>query len=121
MKHFRGALVEFVKELLKPTWHEGLLMRDAYKMIVKKAVDKIINSLTLDQIPEMAESIKQYLSVSKPKVAKLIEVSTLKQSGCFKKQLILCHNTLAGAMETSGAVYLEGRLPEIDRVTQLLE
>ncbi|KAJ8534899.1 hypothetical protein K7X08_016627 [Anisodus acutangulus] len=71
--HFRGALVEFVKELLKPTWHEGLLMRDAYKMIVKKAVDKIINSLTPDQIPKMAESIKQYLSVSKPKVAKLIE------------------------------------------------
>lgn len=75
IKHFRAALVEFVKELLKPTWHEGLLMRDAYKMIVKKAVDKIINSLTLEQVPDTTESINQYLSVSKPKVAKLIEVS----------------------------------------------
>ncbi|MCE0481935.1 hsp70 nucleotide exchange factor fes1 [Datura stramonium] len=73
MKHFRAALVEFVKELLKPTWHEGLLMRDAYKMIVKKAVDKIINSLTPDQIPDTTESINQYLSISKTKVAKLIE------------------------------------------------
>ncbi|XP_016545182.2 uncharacterized protein LOC107845399 isoform X2 [Capsicum annuum] len=73
MKHFRAALVEFVKELLKPTWHEGLLMKDAYKMIVKKAVDKIINSLTPDQIPDTTESINQYISVSKPKVAKLIE------------------------------------------------
>lgn len=73
MKHFRAALVEFVKELLKPTWHEGLLMKDVYKMIVKKAVDKIINSLTPDQVPDTTESINQYLSVSKPKVAKLIE------------------------------------------------
>ncbi|XP_016509529.1 uncharacterized protein LOC107826996 isoform X1 [Nicotiana tabacum] len=73
LKHFRAALVEFVKELLKPTWHEGLLIRDAYKMIVKKSVDKVINSLQPDQIPDTTESIKQYLSVSKPKVAKLIE------------------------------------------------
>ncbi|XP_060202964.1 protein FRIGIDA-ESSENTIAL 1-like isoform X2 [Lycium barbarum] len=73
MKHFRAALVDFVKELLKPTWHEGRLMKDAYKMIVKKAVDKIINSLTPDQIPDTTESINQYLSVSKSKVAKLIE------------------------------------------------
>lgn len=80
MKHFRAALVEFVKELLKPTWHEGLLMKDAYKMIVKKAVDKIINSLTPDQIPDTTESINQYISVSKPKVAKLIEVSQPSQT-----------------------------------------
>ncbi|CAN4117451.1 unnamed protein product [Withania somnifera] len=73
MKHFRAALVEFVKELLKPTWHEGLLRRDAYKMIVKKAVDKIINSLTPDQVPDTTESINQYLSLCKPKVAKLVE------------------------------------------------
>ncbi|XP_049345668.1 uncharacterized protein LOC125810182 isoform X1 [Solanum verrucosum] len=74
MKHFRAALVELVKELLKPTWHEGLLMRDAYKMIVKKAVEKIINSLTPDQVPDTTESINQYLSVSETKVAKLIEI-----------------------------------------------
>lgn len=73
VKHFRAALVELVKELLKPTWHEGLLMRDAYKMIVKKAVEKIINSLTPDQVPDTTESINQYFSVSETKVAKLIE------------------------------------------------
>ncbi|KAK4723676.1 hypothetical protein R3W88_026455 [Solanum pinnatisectum] len=65
----RDGSVNFrIKELLKPTWHEGLLMRGAYKMIVKKAVDKIIN-----EVPDTTESINQYLSVSKTKVAKLIE------------------------------------------------
>ncbi|CAK9181842.1 unnamed protein product [Ilex paraguariensis] len=72
-KHFHAALVDFVKELVKPTWREGHLNKDAYKMIVKKAVEKVLNTLQPHQIPNTAESIKQYLSLSQPKIAKLVE------------------------------------------------
>ncbi|KAJ8556210.1 hypothetical protein K7X08_022968 [Anisodus acutangulus] len=108
MKHFRVALVDFVKELLKPTWHEGLLMRDAYKMIVKKAVDKIINSLTPDLIPDTTESINQYLSVSKPKVAKLIEGYVEKYEAVFEEAANPNATIRSPVMETSGAAYFEG-------------
>lgn len=75
LKYFHAALVEFLKELLKPTWHEGVISKDAHKMIVKRAVDKVIGSLLPDQIPSTSESIRHYLNVSKTKLAKLIEVS----------------------------------------------
>ncbi|KAK4340591.1 hypothetical protein RND71_039092 [Anisodus tanguticus] len=73
LKHFHAGLVEFVKELLKPTWSEGLMSKDAYKMIVKKTVDKVINSLHPNQIPGTAETIREYLDICQPKLAKLIE------------------------------------------------
>lgn len=77
LKYFHAALVEFVKELLKPTWHEGVISKDAYKMIVKKTIGKVLDTLEPHQIPSTSESIKQYLSVSETKLAKLIEVSVL--------------------------------------------
>ncbi|KAL3643454.1 hsp70 nucleotide exchange factor fes1 [Castilleja foliolosa] len=73
LKYFQLELIEFVKELLKPTWHEGLLSRDAHKMIVKKAVDKVISTIQPHQIPGTGETIKLYLSSSEPKLAKLVE------------------------------------------------
>lgn len=75
LKYFHAALVEFLKELLKPTWHEGVISKDAHKMIIKRAVDKVIGSLQPDQVPSTSESIRHYLCVSKTKLAKLIEVS----------------------------------------------
>ena len=36
LKNFHAALVEFVKELLRPTLNFGLLSKVAYKKIVKK-------------------------------------------------------------------------------------
>ena len=33
---FKFALVEFVKELLKPTWKDGQITKEDYKTIVKK-------------------------------------------------------------------------------------
>lgn len=75
LKSFQNALVEFVKELVKPTWREGLLSRDAHKLIVKKAVDKVLSTMQSDQIPSTDENINLYLSVSQPKIAKLVEVS----------------------------------------------
>lgn len=77
LRHFRAALVDFVKELLRPTWREGHLSKDAHNKIVKKTVEKVLCTLQPHQIPTTIESIKQYLSSCQPKIAKLIEVSTL--------------------------------------------
>ncbi|KAL0398567.1 UNVERIFIED_CONTAM: protein FRIGIDA-ESSENTIAL 1 [Sesamum radiatum] len=72
-KYFQSALIEFVKELVKPTWREGLMSKDAHKLIVKKAVDKVLSTLQPNQIPSTGESVNLYLSSSKPKLAKLVE------------------------------------------------
>ena len=75
LRYFRAALVDFVKELVKPFWREGQLSRDAHKIIVKKAVDKVLSTLQPHQIPSAEESIKQYLFASEPKISKVVEVS----------------------------------------------
>lgn len=74
LKFFRDALIEFVKDLLKPSWREGHLSKDSHKMIVKKAVEKVLGTLQPQQIPNDAESISQYFSISRPKITKLVEV-----------------------------------------------
>lgn len=74
-KYFQSALIESVKELVKPSWREGFLSKDAHKLIVKKAVDKVRRTLPIHQIPSTPESVKSYLSSSQPKLAKLVEVS----------------------------------------------
>lgn len=78
-KYFQFALIEFVKELVKPTWHEGRLSKDAHKMIVKRSVDKVLGTLQPHQIPRTGESIKSYLSSSQPKLEKLVEVSVFTE------------------------------------------
>lgn len=75
MRHFRAALVDLVKELLKPKWHEGNLSKDAHNKIVRKAVEKVLSSQH-HQIPTSMESVKQYLSSSRLKINKLVEVSS---------------------------------------------
>ncbi|GKV00979.1 hypothetical protein SLEP1_g13583 [Rubroshorea leprosula] len=72
-RFFRVALIDVVKGMLKPTWHEGHLSKDAHNTIVKKAVDKVLSSLRPHQIPVTTESAKQYLSLSQPKIAKLVK------------------------------------------------
>lgn len=74
LKFFRAALVDHVKELLKPAWHEGHLSKDAHIMIVKKSVDKVVSTLEPHQIPIM-DTAKQYVSSSQVKIAKLVNVS----------------------------------------------
>ncbi|KAL6992529.1 hsp70 nucleotide exchange factor fes1 [Sarracenia purpurea var. burkii] len=78
LKYFRTALVDLVKELVKPSWREGHLSKDAHKMIVKKAVDKVLSTLQSHQTPSTAESVKQYLSASQPKISKLVEGYVVK-------------------------------------------
>ncbi|XVF25768.1 hypothetical protein REPUB_Repub13aG0242000 [Reevesia pubescens] len=73
MRHFHAALVDLIKELLKPTWREGHLSKDAHNTIVKKAVDKVLGTIQPHQIPITSESIKQYLSLFQPKIERLVE------------------------------------------------
>ncbi|KAK6114998.1 hypothetical protein DH2020_007267 [Rehmannia glutinosa] len=40
MRLFKNALVEFVKEILKPTWKEGRMSREDHKNVVKKWLTK---------------------------------------------------------------------------------
>ncbi|XP_056843784.1 zinc finger CCCH domain-containing protein 38 [Raphanus sativus] len=82
MKAFKFALVEIVKELLKPAWKEGGMNKDAYKNIVKKAVDKVTGAIQAGNIPQTQEKIDHYLSASKPKLTKLVQayISKVKKS-----------------------------------------
>ncbi|KAL3641700.1 hypothetical protein CASFOL_012515 [Castilleja foliolosa] len=73
MRLFKNSLIEFVKDILKPTWKEGRLSRDAHKTIVKKVVDKVNGTVQAYHVPKTQEKIDQYLSFSKPKIAKLVQ------------------------------------------------
>ncbi|KAA8546525.1 hypothetical protein F0562_002736 [Nyssa sinensis] len=73
MRLFKVALVEFVKEILKPTWKEGQMSREVHKTIVKKVVDKVTSTIQGVHIPKTQDKIDQYLSYSKPKLTKLAQ------------------------------------------------
>ncbi|CAO2831059.1 unnamed protein product [Amaranthus hypochondriacus] len=72
IRSFKFALVEMVKELLKPSWKDGQVSKDDYKTIVKKAVDKVTETLG-PQIPQTKDKIDLYLSCSKQKIDKLVQ------------------------------------------------
>ncbi|OAY84989.1 Protein FRIGIDA-ESSENTIAL 1, partial [Ananas comosus] len=72
LKVFRSALVDCVKELVKPFWREGRLSKDSHNTIVKKAVEKVLGAI--QQVPTNTEAVNNYLSSSKPKLLKLVEV-----------------------------------------------
>ncbi|GMI99363.1 hypothetical protein HRI_003605600 [Hibiscus trionum] len=73
IRAFKFALAEFVKDLLKPTWKEGQIGKEAYKNIVKKVVDKVITTVQGTNIPQTPEKVDQYLSISKLKLDKLVQ------------------------------------------------
>lgn len=73
MRLFKNALIEFVKEILKPIWKEGKMSREVHKTIVKKVVDKVTGAIQGEQVPKTQEKIEQYLSHSKPKITKLVQ------------------------------------------------
>ncbi|KAK1375341.1 C3H1-type domain-containing protein [Heracleum sosnowskyi] len=73
LKHFRAALIDFVKELVKPTWREGNLSKDAHNNIVKRSVNRVLSTVPTHQIPSTSESVELYLSSSESKIAKLVE------------------------------------------------
>ncbi|KAL2650442.1 hypothetical protein R1flu_018570 [Riccia fluitans] len=70
----RKAVAEHVKDLLKPTWKEGQMSKDAFKTIAKKAVDKVIGALEAKgSIPKSQEKLDLFMETSKPKIAKLVK------------------------------------------------
>ncbi|XP_030543704.1 zinc finger CCCH domain-containing protein 38 [Rhodamnia argentea] len=79
LRAFKFALVEYVKELLKPTWKEAQIGKEAYKTIVKKAVDKVTSTMQGANIPQSQEKIDQYLSFAKPKLTKLVQAYVEKE------------------------------------------
>ncbi|XP_019425564.1 PREDICTED: protein FRIGIDA-ESSENTIAL 1 isoform X2 [Lupinus angustifolius] len=73
LKNFHAVLVDHVKDLLKPYWHEGHLSKDAHIVIVKKSVDKVISTLEPHQIPTTIDTAKHYVSSCRMKIAKLVD------------------------------------------------
>ncbi|GER34032.1 zinc finger CCCH domain-containing protein [Striga asiatica] len=73
MRLFKNGLIEFVKDILKPTWKEGRLSREVHKTIVKKVIDKVTSTVQPDHIPKTQDKVDQYLSFSKPKIVKLVQ------------------------------------------------
>jgi hypothetical protein len=73
LKMFKVALADFVKEALKPTWKDGQMSREVHKTIVKKVVDKVTS--TVENTPPTKEKIDVYMTYSKEKLNKLVQVS----------------------------------------------
>ncbi len=70
----RAAVTEYVKDVLKPTWREGHMSKEAFKTIAKKAVDKVLGALQPHQIPKTPEKVDTYMTSSRPKILKLVQV-----------------------------------------------
>ncbi|XP_017701620.1 zinc finger CCCH domain-containing protein 55-like isoform X3 [Phoenix dactylifera] len=70
---FKCALVEYVKDILKPTWKEGHLSKEAHKTIVKKVVEKVTGAMQGPNIPQTQEKIDLYLLHSKTKLNRLVQ------------------------------------------------
>ncbi|XP_020683869.2 zinc finger CCCH domain-containing protein 55-like [Dendrobium catenatum] len=78
---FKCALVELVKDMLKPTWKEGQLSKEAHNTIVKKVVDKVTGSVQGHNAPQTQEKIDLYISNSKAKLSKLVQAYVEKYVG----------------------------------------
>ncbi|CAL0325189.1 unnamed protein product [Lupinus luteus] len=96
IRAFKHSLVEFIKELLKPAWKEGHITKEDYKAIVKKVSDKVTGTVQRLHIPQTQEKIDHYLSSSKPKLNKLVQVSdgSLKDFHCMYEGFQILSNIL---------------------------
>lgn len=74
MKLFKVALTKFVKDLLKPSWRQGNMSKEAFKTIVKRAVDKVSNSMEGRRVPKSKAKIDKYIDSSREKLTKLVMV-----------------------------------------------
>ncbi|XP_008785609.2 uncharacterized protein LOC103704197 isoform X1 [Phoenix dactylifera] len=72
MKLLKIALADFVKEVLKPSWRQGNMSKEAFKTIVKKTVDKVSGAIPSHQIPKTQAKINQYVESSQRKLTKLV-------------------------------------------------
>lgn len=72
MKLFKVALADFVKEVLKPSWRQGNMSKEAFKTIVKKTVDKVSGAMKGHSVPKSQAKINQYIDSSQRKLTKLV-------------------------------------------------
>ncbi|KAF9662309.1 hypothetical protein SADUNF_Sadunf18G0039600 [Salix dunnii] len=75
MKLFKVALADFVKDILKPSWRQGNMSKEAFKTIVKKTVDKVTGAMKSHQIPKSKAKIDHYIDSSQWKLTKLVMVN----------------------------------------------
>lgn len=75
MKLFKVALADFVKEVLKPSWRQGNMSKEAFKTIVKKTVDKVSGAMKSHQVPKSQTKIDHYIDSSQRKLTKLVMVN----------------------------------------------
>ncbi|KAF8037378.1 hypothetical protein BT93_B0323 [Corymbia citriodora subsp. variegata] len=72
MKLFKIALADFVKEVLRPSWRQGNMSKEAFKTIVKKTVDKVTGAMKSHHIPKSQAKINHYIDSSQRKLTKLV-------------------------------------------------
>ncbi|KAG0490829.1 hypothetical protein HPP92_007692 [Vanilla planifolia] len=72
MKLFKIAVAEFAKEVLKPSWRQGNMSKEAFKTIVKKTVDKVSRAVPSHHLPKSQAKINQYVESSQRKLTKLV-------------------------------------------------
>ncbi|GAB2270140.1 hypothetical protein Dimus_005048 [Dionaea muscipula] len=73
MKLFKAELANFVKEVLKPSWRQGNMSKEAFKTIVKKTVDKVSSAMKNHRMPKSKEKISLYIDSSHRKLTQLVE------------------------------------------------
>lgn len=72
MKLFKISLADFVKEVLRPSWRQGNMSKEAFKTIVKKTVDKVTGAMKSHHIPKSQTKINHYIDSSQRKLTKLV-------------------------------------------------
>lgn len=73
---FKNAIANFVKEVLRPSWRQGNMSKEAFKTIVKKTVDKVAGAMKSHRIPKSQVKIDQYIDSSQRKLTKLVMVKS---------------------------------------------
>ncbi|KAG0580002.1 hypothetical protein KC19_4G141200 [Ceratodon purpureus] len=69
----REKVIELVREILKPKWREGIITKEAFKIIAKKAVDKVLGTVKPPLIPNTVEKVATYMTAARPKILKLVQ------------------------------------------------
>uniref|UniRef100_A0A7N0T1J1 C3H1-type domain-containing protein n=1 Tax=Kalanchoe fedtschenkoi TaxID=63787 RepID=A0A7N0T1J1_KALFE len=72
MKLFKCAIANFVKDVLKPSWRQGNMSKEAFKTIVKKTVDKVSGAMKGHRYPKSQAKINHYIDSSQRKLTKLV-------------------------------------------------
>ncbi|KAL3640505.1 hypothetical protein CASFOL_015473 [Castilleja foliolosa] len=72
MKLFKISIAGFVKDVLKPSWRQGNMSKEAFKTIVKKTVDKVSGAMKGHHVPKSQAKINHYIDSSRGKLTKLV-------------------------------------------------